>query len=165
MPCGGFCQRTFLRPDLFTNDENGAILFAKSTSKGCDRLMGALREDAKYIYTRAIEAVLPDEAVRARARRGGLSGARDPRRCGKGGVAHGFGGGVGARRADRYRHRHHEIRPCAGDDPRRCLPRGGPPRAGRKLVLRRARDARAHRKSHGGRHGALSSLRRGQRAF
>ena len=26
--------------------------------------MGALREDAKYIYTRAIEAVLPDEAVR-----------------------------------------------------------------------------------------------------
>ena len=64
MPCGGFCQRTFLRPDLFTNDENGAILFAKSTSKGCDRLRGALREDAKYIYTRAIEAVLPDEAVR-----------------------------------------------------------------------------------------------------
>jgi hypothetical protein len=38
--------------------------FCKSTSKGCDRLMGALREDAKYIYTRAIEAVLPDEAVR-----------------------------------------------------------------------------------------------------
>ena len=26
--------------------------------------MSTLREDAKYIYTRAIEAVLPDEAVR-----------------------------------------------------------------------------------------------------
>ncbi len=57
--------------------------------------MSTLREDAKYIYTRAIEVVLPDEAVRRALE---LSGTRDPRCRRKGGVAHGVGGKGGARR-------------------------------------------------------------------
>ena len=122
-----------------------------------------LRQRAESIWTAAIRSVLPDEAVRRALEHfhpqgrvflvaAGKARADGPRGAGRAGLCG-------------RRDRHHKIRPCQGAAARRDLLRGRASGAGREQLCGHTAGAGACQRSAGGRHRAVSALRRRSALF